>query len=148
MNLLNQLQPWHWALLGVVLVILEIFMPGVYLLWLGIAAGIIALFYWLFPEMSWQLQVLGFGVLSILSVAVGYWWLNRHPLASDQPALNRRAEQYVGRVFTLDEPIVNGRGKLRVDDTLWSIEGPECEAGSRVKVTGADGVVLVVECVE
>ena len=61
---------------------------------------------------------------------------------SEQPLLNRRAEQYVGRVFTLQEPIVNGRGRLRVDDTVWRVEGEDCPAGTAVEVTGVDATLL------
>jgi len=77
-------------------------------------------------------------------VLVGRAWLRRRPIETDHPTLNRRGEQYVGRRFTLDEPIVNGVGKLRVDDTTWKIMGDDLPAGSQVTVTGVDGTVLVV----
>ena len=70
---------------------------------------------------------------------------DRHPTETDQPRLNRRGEQYIGRTFTLDEPIVNGLGKIRVDDSTWKIEGGDCAAGTRITVVGVDGVVLKVE---
>jgi membrane protein implicated in regulation of membrane protease activity len=69
----------------------------------------------------------------------------RHPTLTDHPALNRRAQQYVGRRFTLDEPIVNGYGKLRVGDSVWSVSGSDLPAGTQVTVTGTSGVVLLVE---
>jgi membrane protein implicated in regulation of membrane protease activity len=59
--------------------------------------------------------------------------------------LNRRAEQYVGRVFTLSEPIVNGTGKIRVDDSSWKVSGADCDANTKVKVISVDGTVLKVE---
>ena len=101
---------------------------------------------WLFPGMGWEVQVLAFALLSIVSVVLGRKWLERHPIVSEQPRLNRRGEQYVGRIFTLQEPIVNGQGKIKVDDSTWKIQGPECEAGANVRVTGVDGVVLLVDC--
>ncbi|HHO67888.1 MAG TPA: NfeD family protein, partial [Gammaproteobacteria bacterium] len=64
---------------------------------------------------------------------------------TDQPTLNRRGEQYIGRVFTLETPLVNGMGKIRIDDTTWKIEGPDCEPGTRIRVTGVDGTILKVE---
>jgi membrane protein implicated in regulation of membrane protease activity len=67
-----------------------------------------------------------------------------HPIETDQPRLNRRGEQYVGRVFTLREPIVNGQGKIRVDDSTWKIQGVDCPSGTKVRVTGVNGVVLQV----
>ena len=72
-------------------------------------------------------------------------WLKRHPTETDQPRLNRRGEQYLGRVFTLEHPVVNGLGKIRVDDSTWKISGPDCSEGTQVRVVGVDGVVLRVE---
>ena len=147
-ELLRNLAPWHWALLGIVLVILEILAPGIYLLWLGIAAGLVGGLLWLFPELGWQAQFIAFAILSIASVALGRAWLARNPSPTDELTLNRRGEQYIGRVVTLEEPIVNGLGKIRLDDTTWKIEGPDCEAGSRVRISGTEGVVLRVEKAE
>ncbi len=145
-ELFQMLEYWHWLLLGVVFLTLEIFAPGVFFMWMGVAAGIVGAALWLLPGMGWETQVLAFALLSIVSVVIGRKWLERHPIESEQPSLNRRGEQYVGRVFTLQEPIVNGQGKIKVDDSTWKIQGPECEAGRNVKVTGVDGVVLIVEC--
>lgn len=142
---LQHLLYWHWFLLGLVLLILEIFAPGVFFLWIGLAAGVVGLWLLAQPELSWQLQLLAFAVLSLVSAVAGRWWLTRHPIATDEPHLNRRGEQYIGRVFTLDQAVVNGIGKLRVDDTTWKVAGPDCAAGTRLRVTGVDGVVLRVE---
>jgi membrane protein implicated in regulation of membrane protease activity len=65
--------------------------------------------------------------------------------AGDNPFLNRRAEGYVGRVFTLEKPIVDGVGGVRIGDTIWQVSGPDCPAGSRVRVAGADGAKLIVQ---
>ncbi len=146
MDLMDGLQAWHWALAGIIFLILEIFAPGVFFMWMGFAAGIVALVVWVIPELSWQAQVLIFAGFSIVTVVAGRKWLNQHPLESEEPTLNRRGEQYVGRTFTLDEAIVNGMGKIRVDDTTWKISGTDCPAGKRVTVTGVDGVVLLVSC--
>ena len=136
---------WHWWVLGVILVILEIFSPGVFFIWMGAAAGAVGLMLWLFPGISWEYQILVFAAASVASVVLWRLFLNRHPTDTDQPRLNRRGEQYVGRLFTLDEPVVNNLGKIRVDDSTWKIEGTDCPAGTRVRVVGVDGVVLRVE---
>ena len=136
---------WHWWALGLALVVVEMVAPGVFFLWLGIAAGLVGFMVLVAPDLSWQTQVLSFAVLSVLSVAAGRWLLKRHPIHSDEPRLNRRGEQYVGRVFTLEQPIVNGQGKIRVDDSTWKVEGADCVNGTRVRVVGVDGVVLRVE---
>lgn len=143
--LLQQLQYWHWWVLALLLLILEVFAPGVVFLWIGLAAATVGLLFYLVPSLDWQSQLLAFAVLGLASVALGRWWLSRHPIQSDEPQLNRRGEQYVGRVFTLDEPITNGVGKVRVDDTTWKIEGPDLPAGEKIRVTAVDGVVLRVE---
>lgn len=145
-NFFQLLEYWHWWVLGVILLILEIFAPGIFFMWMGLAAGIVGLASWLVPGISWEWQVLGFAGLSMVTVVLGRKWLDRHPIESEQPRLNRRGEQYVGRVFTLQEPIVNGLGKINVDDSTWKIQGPDCAAGQNVKVVGVDGVVLIVEC--
>jgi membrane protein implicated in regulation of membrane protease activity len=137
---------WHWWVLGIVLVILEIFSPAAFFLWLGIAAGLVGGLLLILPSLTWEWQLLAFAVFSVASVAAGRGYLQRHPIKTDQPTLNRRGEQYIGREFTLDAPIVNGNGKIRVDDTTWKIRGPECPAGTQVRVTGVDGVVLLVQC--
>jgi len=81
----------------------------------------------------------------LVSVAIGRWLIKRYPIRTDEPRLNRRGEQYIGRVFTLEEPIVNRHGKIRVDDSTWKIEGDDCRPGTNVRVVGVDGVVLKVE---
>jgi len=136
---------WHWWVLGVVLIILETFSPGVFFIWMGVAAGVVGLVMLLLPGLGWEYQLLLFALTSVASVVLWRLLLDRHPTITDQPRLNRRGEQYMGRTFTLDEPLVNGLGKIRVDDSTWKIEGEDCAAGSRVTVVGVDGVVLKVE---
>ena len=148
METLDQLIYWHWLILGVVLVILEVLAPGIIFLWLGIAALATGLVVLTIQDMGWQYQVLIFAGLSVVSVVSGRMWIKRHPTETDHPTLNRRGQQYIGRVFTLSEPIVNGTGKLRVDDTTWKINGSDLPAGTRVKVAQANGTVLQVEKAE
>ena len=145
MGLLDQVEFWHWWVLGVVLLILEVFAPGAFFLWLAIAAGVLGLLVMAMPSMAWDMQLLVFAVLSVAAVVLGRLWLRRHPIVTDRPTLNRRGDQYVGRVFTLDEPVINGFGKIRVDDTTWKIRGDDCAAGTRVRVVGVDGTTLVVD---
>lgn len=143
---LQTLSYWHWLVLGVVLVILEILSPGVFFLWLGIAAGGVGLVLMLWAGISWPYQLLLFALFSLITVVASRRYFRRFPIATDEPRLNRRGEQYLGRTFTLSAPILNGVGRIRVDDTTWKITGPDCPAGSRVRVDGVDGVVLQVQC--
>ncbi len=139
---------WHWWIFAVALVILELFAPGSFFLWMGIAAAIIGAIVAFIPQLAWEYQVLGFSVFSVVSVVFWRRHLSKNPQQSDVPTLNRRSAQYIGRVFTLDTPIVNGRGKIQVDDSLWKIKGADCPEDSRVKVVGVEGVILVVEVVD
>lgn len=145
MEWLAQLDYWHWLIAAAVLVLLEVFSPGIFFLWMGIAAALVGGLLWLWPEMSWQLQLLLFGLLSIASVVSVRMILARRPIETDEPTLNRRGEQYVGRVLVLDRAIENGVGRVRVDDTQWRVQGEDCAASTRVRVIGVDGAVLLVE---
>lgn len=138
---------WLWWVLATVLIVLELMTPGVYLLWFGIAAALTGALL-LVADFAWQYQLLAFAVLAVASLAVGRVVYRQGGRPTDEPALNRRAESYRGRVFTLAEPIRNGDGWLKVEDTLWKARGPDLPAGAKVRVVGADGVVLKVEPAE
>lgn len=138
---------WHWWVFGIVLIILELFVPGAFFMWLGIAAGIVGLLLYVISDMSWQIQWIIFAVLSVVSVVAWRVFAGKKPAVSDHPTLNRRGEQYVGRTFTLTEPISNGIGKIKVDDSMWKIEGEDCPVGSKIKVIQADGAMLKVELI-
>ena len=136
---------WHWWSLGLVLIILEIFLPGTFFLWIGIAAGVLGLLLLIFPDMPLTIQLL---VLTLISVGSIFAWIQyerTHPTTSPEPALNRRGHQYVGRTFVLEQDIVEGYGRIRADDSTWKVAGPDRPAGSRVRVTGIEGTVLQVE---
>ncbi len=145
MEWLQEASYWHWWVLGVLLIILEILSPAIFFLWMGISAGVVGLLLLLLPAMGWETQILLFAAFSVASIVIWRQYLKLHPIKSDQPRLNRRGEQYVGRKFTLDEPIVNGQGKIKVDDSIWKITGDDCPAGTKVQVTGVAGVILEVE---
>ena len=136
---------WHWLIVATLFAIVELLAPGFFFMWLAAAAVVMGLVLLLLPSLSWEVQVLLFTVLSVSSALAGRRFLKRHPIESDHPLLNRRAAQYVGRTFRLAEGIDNGVGKLRVDDSIWKVRGSDCPAGTRVKVTGTDGTILLVE---
>ncbi|MCK6449918.1 MAG: NfeD family protein [Alphaproteobacteria bacterium] len=142
---MNALLFWHWWILAAALIVLEMIVPGVFMLWLGIAAGVTGLAAFVAPGIIWQVQGLIFAVLSVASVWAWRSYQRRHPTESDRPMLNLRAQQYIGRRLVLDQPIVNGRGNARVGDSSWRVEGPDLPAGTPVVVTGVDGTLLKVE---
>jgi len=147
----SQLGPWNWMVLGAVLLALEILAPGVFLLWLGIAAiltGTLSLQLWGTAFWVWQVQVLVFLALSIASVLIGRRFFPASAKDdTDQPLLNRRDKQLVGRTAVLEEPIVEGRGRVRLGDTLWRVTGPDLPVGSRVRVADASDGELRVEAI-
>ncbi len=145
MSPLEQIEFWHWWIAGVLLAIAEVFAPGTILIWMGVAAGLVGTILLAVPNISWQAQFLVFGVLSVSSIVVWRFYLKRHPTDTDQPNLNRRGEQYVGRIFTVEDGITDGTGVIRVDDSRWKIKGDDLPPGTKVRVTGVDGTVLMVE---
>ncbi len=143
----DSLGVWNWFILAGVLFALELVAPGTFMLWLGFAAVAVGLIS-LFVDWGWQLQLIAFAVLSLVSILAWRWLGHRVEPVADRPFLNRRAEAFVGRVFTLEKPIVDGSGTVRIDDTVWRIMGPDTPAGSRVRVASADGTTLVVDRAE
>lgn len=144
-QLLQQLTFWHWFILGAVLVVLEVFAPGAVFLWLGIAAGITGIVQLLIPTLEWQSQALIFAVLSVLCVLAGRHFVARRPPETDHPGLSRRAEQHVGKVHVLSDSIRDGRGKVVIDDTTWTVTGDDLPKGTRVRITGVEGSEIRVE---
>src|SRR3546814_9344160 len=93
-------------------------------------------------DLCWEIRLLIVGGLSVVIVAGWGFYRSRHPTQSDDSTLNRRGEQYVGRVFFLAEAITNGRGTVKVGDSLWRADGPDLPAGARVRVTGLAGTAI------
>lgn len=143
-DLIASLGTWNWWILGILLLCIELVAPGTFMLWFGVAAltvGVLSLFL----DWGWQAQAVTFGVVAIVTVGVSRVLLRRKPSEGDAPYLNRRADALIGRSFVLAEPIVNGRGRLSIDDTVWRIAGPDLPAGSPVKVVRSEGTRLVVD---
>jgi len=134
---------WNWFILAVLLFVLEFVLPGVHFLWFAAAAVVVGMLA-LATGLSWPYQVIAFGMIAVLTVFVVRRYVRPDVSKSDLPDLNERARQYVGRSLVVEEAIANGRGKVRVGDTVWQAEGPDAPAGTRVKVTGARGTVLLV----
>ena len=142
----SQIEFWHWGIAGMVLLILEMIVSGFFLIWLGVAALTVALLMLVFPFMFWHLQLTIWAILSIATFMAWRAYRRKNPAATAEPTLNRRGEQYVGRHFTLEEPVVNGYGKIKVDDSTWKIKCDEdLKQGSKVLVKAVDGTMLLVE---
>lgn len=143
---LDGTQFWHWWILAAIFAGVEILAPGVFFIWLGAAAALTGVIALIIPSLGWELEALIFAVLAVVTVV---YWRNRikKSAGADDPAatLNRRGDQMIGRTAVLSEPIQHGRGKARIDDTMWRVEGADLPAGTQVKVTGVDGAILKVE---
>ena len=140
----STLGTWNWLIFGIVLMALELIAPGVFLFWLGVAALLVGLLSFV-THPSWQVQILMFAVFA--AAAVPLWRRvarSGTAVSKSNPFLNRRADALVGRVFTLEKPIIDGSGTVRIDDTIWRVAGPDTPAGSRVRIVQADGASLTV----
>jgi len=141
---IHSLGVWAWFIAGGILLGIEIIAPGTFMLWLGISALLVGMIS-LLVDWAWQAQFVAFAIFAIASIPVWHRVGHKAGEPADQPFLNRRSAALVGQIFTLDKPIVSGCGTVRVGDTVWRVTGPDVPAGTRVKVTRADGASLFVE---
>ena len=133
-----------WAAIALVLFALEALAPGAFMLWLGFAATALFLAVLLVPGIPPLAQAAAFVVLSFVSIQAYRTWFRKREPASDQPMLNRRAAQLVGRVVPLEHGIVNGRGRVQIADAFWDVSGPDLPAGAAVRIVAAHGMTLEV----
>jgi membrane protein implicated in regulation of membrane protease activity len=146
LTLFTSLGFWDWFIAGGLLLVLEVLSPGVFMLWLGLAAMLVGAIS-IFVDWTWQAQFIAFAVFSVAAIPLWRRLSMQVGPATDQPFLNRRAEALVGRIFTLEKPIVDGSGTIPIDDTVWRITGADIPAGSRVKVVRVEGTALHVEVI-
>jgi membrane protein implicated in regulation of membrane protease activity len=143
-EMFSTLGTWNWLVFGLLLMGLELMLPGVFLFWVGLAALLVGLLSFVIAP-SWQLQLLMFAVFAAAAVPV---WRrvarSNSGVSTSNPFLNKRSEAMIGRVFTLEKPIIDGAGTVRIDDTVWRVAGPDTPAGSRVRIVRADGASLTV----
>lgn len=134
-----------WAAVALLLFAAETLAPGAFMLWLGFAATAVFVLVLLVPGVPMLGQVAAFVLLSFVSVQIYRHWFRGRGRTSDQPMLNRRAEQLVGRVVPLEQAIVNGQGRVQIADAYWNVSGPDLPAGTAVRIVASDGMNLRVE---
>ena len=144
MSFLIALTPWHWLTAAVLLLVIEMLVGSYYLLWVSFSAFLVALLQWMFG-IDWGAQMVVFTATSVLSVIAWYIYDKKRDKTSTRPTLNKRGHQYIGRTFQLSKAIVNGVGKIKVDDSTWKVKGDDAPVDTTVKVTDIDGTVLIVE---
>lgn len=146
-----EIEFWHWWAFAIALVAIEAFVASTLLLWPAISAVVIGVVVLVAPDFDWRYQMLLFAVLAVVSTVLWQRWLRMRPIKTDHPNLNTRGKSYVGRRITLSEPLTDGRGRVRMDDTWWqavSDGGEAIETGSEVEVTGTDGATLIVRAAQ
>lgn len=135
---------WWWLLAAAILGILEIFVPGIFLVWMAIAAGITGVLVMLMPTLPLGFQLGIFALLAFSAVYSGRRFYERNPVGSEDPNLNERTARLIGKTVTVETAIQHGRGRVRIGDSLWIAQGPDAAAGSQVTVVSADGSCLTV----
>lgn len=144
MAFLLELTPWHWLTAAVFLLVVEMLIGSYYLLWVSFAAFLVAIIQWMFG-ITWGAQMVIFSIVSVLSVVAWYFYDLKRDKTSSRPNLNKRGHQYIGRTFQLSHSIVNGVGKINVDDSTWKVKGEDAPVDTTVRVKDIDGTILIVE---
>lgn len=142
MNLL--ITYWHWLGLAATLFIIEVLTGTGFLLWLGLSALLMVFLLFIYPLMGLTTQLFIFALFSIITALGWKLYLYFYPIRTDRPRLNKRAEQYIGQAFTLETPIINGKGTVRIGDSIWQVKCHEnLAAGTSIRIIDAEGVILV-----
>ena len=147
-DLLMTLGAWNWVVLGFILLLLELVFPGVFFVWFGLGALLTALVSLLFYNLPWiafwEVEVVFFLIFSVIMVLIGRNFFRRDR-ETDEPLLNRRTDQIIGKTVVLDEPVRDGKGRIRFDDTIWRIKGPDLPEGTEGKVVAFENGVFTIE---
>ena len=144
MEFLSNIEFWHWWVAAAIFIVIEMLDGSGHFIWLGLSAAIVGALSWAIG-MSWQVEMFLFALFSILAIFGWKAYKKKNPEENLYPTLNRRGSGYIGRTFTLSESIVDGTGKVNVDDTIWIVRGPDMDSGTKIKVIDLDGTAFVVE---
>jgi len=141
---MSGLEPhWWWLLAAALLGILEVFIPGIFLVWMAAAAAVTGIVVAI-SGIALPFQLGTFALLAIAAVYSGRQHYERNPVGSDDPKLNDRTARLIGQTVTVVAAIEQGEGRVKVGDSVWSARGADAAVGSRVTVTGAQGNCLLV----
>ena len=133
-----------WLIAALVLGIAELAVPGVFLVFLAIAAAVTGVAVYVLPDLPVAVQLGAFGVWSAVTVLIGKRWYRDYPVDGGDPMLNDRPARLVGQVVVVETAIVEGRGRVLVGDGSWPARGEDATVGARVRVAAVvDGEVVV-----
>lgn len=135
---------WHWWILGVILLIIEVTAPGMFFIWLALAAFVTGLLVFIFP-IPFILQIMIFAILSLFAAWISKRLLDNMPVHPDAEQLNSGAQRLLGRTVKVTSEIYNGQGRVRVGDSDWRALGPDAPEGSDVIIVDTDGNTLIVK---
>ena len=145
---MENIQFWHWLILGVIFLAIEVFAPTTLFLWFGVSALITGLVAWLIPSLPIGAEILVFAISALVSIAAFRVLIKHAPVPeSPDPELNNRLSAFIGREYKLTQPIENGRGRLKLGDGMWGILGDDLPMGTQVRITGVKGIQFLVEAV-
>jgi membrane protein implicated in regulation of membrane protease activity len=137
---------WYWWALAAVLLVFEMMLPGVVFLFLAIGAAASGAFLLVVADLSLELQLFVFAIVSVASAVVLRPTLKRLQQSRvGEVNLNARGDSLVGRTIVLDAPILGGQGRVKLGDGSWTVTGPDMAAGARVRVAAVNGTELRVE---
>ncbi|KAF3981046.1 MAG: NfeD family protein [Methylococcales symbiont of Hymedesmia sp. n. MRB-2018] len=138
---------WYWWVFAIFMLGTEVMAPGFFFLWLSVAGFVVGLELFLIPSTSVEIQLLLFSTLSIVSIYSWRRYGKTYRSESDQPLLSQRGVQYIGRIFSVSQAIENGRGKVKIGDSIWTVEGDDCAVDTKVEVVDIDGTIFTVKAV-
>ena len=146
--MLETIEFWHWLVIGVFFLALEVLAPGAILMWFGFGGLLTGGLLWLIPSMNLEWQVLIFAIFSGISVlAWRKFGINNAEIETDQPNLNNRLQTYIGQQTVLIEAIENGTGLAKIGDSAWKVKGETLPKGTQVRIVAVDGIFFKVEAV-
>jgi membrane protein implicated in regulation of membrane protease activity len=139
------LTPWHWIGFSTILFCLELFVgsPGVVLLWIGIASFVLASILAVYTINFWVQLILLAGLSLLLGMVGRRTFIAKGSDSSN--SLNQRSKNLIGITLKLEHPIKNGKSRVRINDTIWRVEGPDLSAGTQIEVIEVKGNTLIVD---
>lgn len=143
--LFSSLTAWHWAILGVIFLVVELMTGSGFLLWLSVGAFLLSIIMIGAPWLIWPLQLFFFSLASLVSIVLWSKYMKNRTEKNDKPNLNIRTNHYIGKTYTLIKAIENGRGRVKIADSSWLVEGIDMPVNTKVTVVDVDGVILKVE---